>query len=134
MSSRLNEFSAVVLVFTALVHALPLLGVFGASQLHKLYAVQTHDSAILLLLQHRAVMFAVLAAVLLYCALTPALRVPGLLVALACTASFVALALSGGDGMNHALKRVFWVDLILVGLSACALLMHVVSGLLSAKG
>ncbi|GGZ98650.1 hypothetical protein GCM10008090_03990 [Arenicella chitinivorans] len=91
------------------------LGALGASQRRKLYAVQADDSAILLLLQQRATLFAVLAAVMFYCALTPGLRVPGLLVALLCTASFVVLALSGGDEMRHALQRVFWVDVVLMG-------------------
>lgn len=133
MISRVDDLGVVVLVLAALAHALPLLGVLGADQLQKLYAVQTDDPALLLLLRHRAVLFAVLAVVFVYCALTPSLRFFGLSMVLVCTASFVLLAQLGGDAMNPALKRVFWVDVVLVSLSASVLLMKVGTGVLSVK-
>lgn len=133
MISRVDDLGVVVLVLAALAHALPLLGVLGADQLQKLYAVQTDDPALLLLLRHRAVLFAVLAAVFLYCAMSPSLRSVGLSMVLVCTASFVLLAQLGGDAMNPALKRVFWVDVILVTLSACVLLIQVGARILGVK-
>ncbi len=133
MISRVDDLGVVVLLLAALVHALPLLGVLGGDQLQKLYAVQTDDPALLLLLRHRAVLFAVLAAVFVYCAMSPSLRSVGLLMVLVCTASFVLLAQLCGDAMNPALKRVFWVDVILVSLSASVLLMKVGTGVLSVK-
>ena len=133
MISRVDDLGVVVLLLAALVHALPLLGVLGGDQLQKLYAVQTDDPALLLLLRHRAVLFAVLAAVFVYCAMSPSLRSVGLSMVLVCTASFVLLAQLGGDAMNPALKRVFWVDVILVSLSVSVLLIQVGARILGVK-
>jgi hypothetical protein len=113
------------LLIAALIHALPIVGVLGASQLEALYGVALPDPNLALLLRHRALLFGLLAAFLAYAAFVPALHRVALLGALVSVISFLWLAWLAGP-TNPALSKVVWADVIalialLVGGAAHAL-------------
>jgi hypothetical protein len=60
-----------VLIIVAAIHALPIMGVLGATKLSQLYGITVEDPNLELLLRHRAILFGVLACFLAYAALRP---------------------------------------------------------------
>jgi hypothetical protein len=101
------------LLLLALVHALPAIGVLGGRWLETLYGVNAEGGNLQLLLRHRALLFAMLAAFLAYAAFVPALHRLALIAGWLSVGSFLLLA-AGTDGLNAALSRVVRVDLLLV--------------------
>ena len=107
----------VALLVASVIHLLPLRGVFGATSLAALYGVDVHDRALLLLLRHRAVLFGLLGAALLYAAFVPRFWTAALAVGLVSATSFMAL-MGSPRGLHPALVRVFVADAVAV---ACLL-------------
>lgn len=81
-----------VLLVVGAIHALPVLGVLGAAKLSQLYGVAAAEPNLELLLRHRAVLFGLLAALLLNAAFRPDLQRLALLLGIASVASFLVLA------------------------------------------
>lgn len=81
-----------VLVLVGVIHALPLLGVLGPAKLTQLYGVSAAEPNLALLLRHRAVLFGLLAAFLVYAAFRPELHRLALPLGLASVVSFLLLA------------------------------------------
>ncbi|MEM6707825.1 MAG: phosphopantetheine adenylyltransferase [Pseudomonadota bacterium] len=110
------------LVIVGVVHLLPGLGALGADRLEQLYGVGVSDPSLLLLLQHRAVLFAVIGSLCLTATIVVPLRLPALLMALISVLAYLLLSRSLGP-VSTELARVATVDLWLlpvlaVGLSA----------------
>lgn len=99
------------LVVLALIHLLPLLGVLGPARLSALYGVDATEPNLQLLLRHRAVLFGLLGAFLLFCAWRPGLQGTGLLAAGVSVISFLLLAALVGP-VNGALSKVVLVDTV----------------------
>jgi hypothetical protein len=103
--------SVVALLVAGLIHLLPVSGVTGAAALKRMYGVENLDPNTSILLQHRALLFAVLALLMFGAIAVPSLRVTVLTVALFSAASFIAVALSVGN-YNSAIARVVTADVI----------------------
>ena len=112
------------LALVALLHALPLAGVLGATKLSALYGVDASDSALELLLRHRAVLFGLLAALLAWAACRPALHGLGLVAGGVSVVAFLVLAALGGP-LNGALATVVKLDLAALILLLAAGLIHI---------
>jgi hypothetical protein len=111
-----------VLVLVALIHALPVMGVVGATKLSQLYGIPVQEANLELLLRHRAALFGLLAVFLAYAALRPELHRVALIAGIVSVVSFLALAHLASP-LNLALKTVVRVDwvafiLLLVGVLA----------------
>lgn len=89
---------------------LPLSGVLGPERLATLYGVSATDPNLLILLRHRAVLFGLLAAFMVFAAFRRPLWNLALAAAFVSLTSFIALAWSVG-GYNAHLARVVAVDL-----------------------
>ncbi len=113
------------LLIAGVIHLLPALGLLGADRLVALYGIACDEPNIVILMRHRAVLFGILGALMLYAAVKPSLQ--GIALAIGCVSvvSFLALASSVG-GYNVHLGRVAAVDwlalaCLLVGVTAYAL-------------
>jgi hypothetical protein len=106
---RIQFIGAMLLV--AVIHALPVVGLMGASKLEAVYGVAVRDANLELMLRHRAVLFGLVAAFIAYAAFRPELHRLALILAFVSVISFLALAWSIG-GYNAAMSRVVWADLI----------------------
>jgi hypothetical protein len=104
------------LALAALIHLLPLPGLFGAAQLQALYGLGEIDATSLVLLRHRALMFALFGVLLLAAFRIPSLRFASIAVVLVSDVGFLLLALAAD--MPAALQRVALAD----GLSIVLLL------------
>lgn len=96
---------------TGLIHILPVSGVFGADSLRNLYGIQIDDPQFALLLRHRAILFGLLGAFLIYMSLDSKNHTLALVVGLLSTFSFVALSLNQA-GLTTEIKKVVTIDLI----------------------
>ena len=113
--------SVVALLVAGLIHLLPVSGATGAAALTRMYGVEIPDPNTSILLQHRALLFAVLALLMFGAIAVPSLRVTVLTVALFSTASFIAVALWVGD-YNSAIARVVTADVVASILLAAGLI------------
>lgn len=107
----------------ALINLLPGIGVWSAARLQSLYGVPLAEANLVILMRHRAVMLAIVGALLAYAALQPPLRPIAVAAGLVSMLSFVAIAFLGEP--NEPLQRVAWIDIVAsVLLVAAAVLDH----------
>lgn len=111
---------AASLLAASFIHLLPAIGMVSAARLTALYGVAPADVTTVLLLRHRAVMFAVLGIGFAASAFVPMLRVPAAVLALVTMLAFIALA-GGGDAHGTAIRRVARVDVVVSALVVAAL-------------
>lgn len=109
----LNRITITCLTLAGVIHLLPLPGILGAGQLTRLYGVSADDPNVGILLQHRAVLFGLLGALLIAAAFRPDLRAVALIAGLVSTASFLAIAWGVG-GYNAQVARVVAADALAV--------------------
>lgn len=111
----LNRITIACLALAGIIHLLPLPGVLGAGQLRRLYGVAADDPNLAILLQHRAVLFGLLGALLVVAAFRPELRTVALIMGLASAVSFLVITWSVG-GYNPQVARVVAADIAAVAL------------------
>lgn len=105
-----------MLILVAVIHLLPLSGVLSSERLAALYGLSFTEPNLEILMRHRAVLFGLLGAFLLYAAFHPALQMYALIAGFVSVVSFLYLAWSVG-GYNEQLGRVFIADVVaLIGL------------------
>jgi hypothetical protein len=109
----LNRITIACLTLAGIIHLLPLPGLLGAGQLTRLYGVVGDDPNVGILLQHRAVLFGLLGALLIAAAFRPELRAVALVAGLLSTVSFLVIAWGVG-GYNTQVARVVVADLLAV--------------------
>lgn len=71
----MRYLSIVALLFAGVIHLLPVPGVMGVSTLARLYGIEVNDPNTAILMQHRALLFGVLGALMLTAIALPWLRV-----------------------------------------------------------
>lgn len=116
----MTHVSVAALLVAGIIHLLPVPGVLGPATLTRLYGIEVHDPNLAILLQHRALLFGVLGALMLAAVVLPGLRVTALAVGLCSAASFIVVALMVG-GYNPAIGRVVVADAVASVLLAAGL-------------
>lgn len=101
----------VMLLVVAIIHLLPLSGVIGSERLAALYGISISEPNLEIVMRHRAVLFGLLGAFLLYAAFRPALQLLAFIAGFASVISFLWLAWSVGN-YNAQVARVFSADVI----------------------
>ncbi len=94
-----------------IVNLLPVIGALSSERLHSLYGVAIGDPNLAILMRHRAVLFAIVGALLVASAFAPALRPVAFAAGFVSMGSFIALALQVGD-YNPALRRIVMIDVV----------------------
>jgi len=114
----METFRTLVLLVVALIHLAPGVGVLSSARLRQLYGVAPQDPTLLLLMRHRAVLFAILGAGFFAAAFQPGLHGPALLAAAAALGSFLTLAGRGTTRTAH-IRRLVAIDAtVLLGVIA----------------
>lgn len=101
------------LLLGAIIHSLPVTGALGATWLQKLYGIEFSEPNTLLLMQHRALLFGVVALVFVYALFQPDYRVFALVLGLISTVGFVVLAMPF-EHYNALIVRVAKIDWVLI--------------------
>ncbi|HEX5738078.1 MAG TPA: phosphopantetheine adenylyltransferase [Hydrogenophaga sp.] len=113
-----------VLVLVAIIHALPVMGVLGATKLSQLYGVPVADPSLELLLRHRAVLFGLLAAFLAYAAARPEMHRLALIAAFVSVVSFLVLAKQTAS-LTPGVETVVKADWLALALLTMGAVVHV---------
>lgn len=99
------------LILAGIIHLLPLPGLLGAEKLAALYGLDLSEPNLSILMRHRAVLFGLLGAFLVYAAFKPSLQPLAFVAAFVSVVSFLLLAWSS-DGYNTQVGRVVTADLV----------------------
>jgi Na+-transporting NADH:ubiquinone oxidoreductase subunit NqrB len=115
-----------MLVIVGVIHLLPLSGVLGSERLASLYGLQFNEPAIEMLMRHRAVLFGVLGAFMVFAAFKSAWQTAAFIAGFTSVLSFLYLVWAVG-GYSEKLGRVVVADLValgalVVGVLACVVL------------
>lgn len=102
--------SAMLLV-VGIIHLLPVSGFLGNERLTTLYGLPFHEPNIAILMRHRAMLFGLLGAYLVYAAFRPAAQPIALLAGFVSVLSFLWLCWSSGD-YSAQLARVVVADIV----------------------
>ena len=102
-----------MLTVVGIIHLLPLTGVLGMSRLQSLYGVTIDDPNLEILMRHRAVLFGILGAFLIYAAFRPGLQLAALIAGAVSVISFLVIAGMVG-GYNAGIARVVTADIVAV--------------------
>lgn len=126
MSTTLIEGALAAGVLVAgIIHLIPGIGLLSAARLKTLYGVELHDPKTILLLRHRAILFAILGTYFVTAALfQPGWRILAAVVALVCMLSFIALA---REVRSPGIQRLARVDLVVSVLLAAALALRLLT-------
>lgn len=113
----------VVLCAVALIHLLPLVGVWSAAWVATLYGVAVRDPNLELLLRHRAVLFGLVAVFMAVAAFQRPLHGWALAAGAVSVGAFLVLALTVGP-INGALSTVVKLDWVALALLAVGTGVH----------
>jgi hypothetical protein len=102
-----------MLSVVGIIHLLPLTGVLSVSRLQALYGVTITDPNLEILMRHRAVLFGILGAFLIYAAFRPGLQLAALIAGAVSVVSFLVIAGMIG-GYNTGITRVVTADIVAV--------------------
>ena len=105
----MNRIITTMLIIVAVIHLLPVSGVFSGERLTALYGLSFDEANLEILMRHRAVLFGILGVFILYSACRPKLNLAALVSALVSVVSFLYIAWSVGD-YNSEIGRVFMAD------------------------
>ncbi len=111
------------LLVVALIHAIPVLGLFSPRAISALYGLSVTDANLEVALRHRAALFGLLAFFLAYSAFIPSLHRLALVAGFVSVVAFLALAAMVGP-LNQAMVGVVRADLLALVLLGLATVMH----------
>jgi hypothetical protein len=124
MSRNIQRVVPALLVVVGIVHLLPLPGVLGSERLAALYGIGFDEPNLALLMRHRAVLFGMLGAFLLFAAFKPAWHTLALVGAAVSVLSFLALAWLTDGVVTAQVQRVVVADLVALVCLAVAAAVH----------
>lgn len=106
-----RRFVALGLLVAGIINLLPLPGALGASWLQSLYGIQIGSPDLQILLQHRAILFGIVGALLIAAIFVPTLRPAAMIAGAVSMVSFIVIAAAVG-GYNSWLSRVVAADIV----------------------
>lgn len=111
-------------IVVGVIHLLPLSGIVSANQLTALYGLSFQEPNLEILMRHRAVMFGLLGAFLVYAGFKPALQPLAFAAGFVSVLSFIVLAWSVG-GYNKVVRTVVIADIAAVVCLIIAVVLYV---------
>ncbi|MDH4871712.1 phosphopantetheine adenylyltransferase [Pseudomonas sp. BN515] len=118
----MDKLISALLIVAGIIHLLPASGLLGAERLATLYGLSFSEPNLLLLMRHRAVLFGLLGALLVWAAFRPALQPVAMLGGLVSVLSFLLLAWIT-PGYNAALRKVVIADWVALACLALAVVL-----------
>lgn len=101
----------VFLLIAGIINAIPVVGVLSAERLAQLYAVPLQSTDLIILMRHRAVLFGLLGAFILYSIVRPDLQRLACIAGLTSMLSFILLAYVVG-GFGQPINKIIVADII----------------------
>jgi len=104
-------FVTAALLLAGLINLAPVIGVISADQLEGMYGISIDNSDLVILMRHRAILFGLLGAFIIYSASRESLQSLACIAGLVSMISFIVLAYASGD-YGEALDKVIIADYI----------------------
>lgn len=114
-----------MLVLVGFIHLLSLSGVLGSERLASLYGLQFNEPNLEILMRHRAVLFGLLGAFMVFAAFKPAFQTVAFIAGFISVVSFLYLAWAVGS-YNEQVGRVFVADVVALAFLVVGGVVHVV--------
>ena len=99
------------LVVVGLINFAPVMGVISAQKLESAYSVALAGNDLVILMRHRALLFGILGAFILYSAFNPFYQPAAMIMSGASMVGFALLVLGVG-GYNEAVGKVLFIDVL----------------------
>jgi hypothetical protein len=115
-----------MLIVAGVIHILPLPGLIGATYLERLYGITFNEPNLLIMMRHRAILFGLLGAFMIYSAFRSELVSIAIAGGFVSAAAFIWLAWSVGV-YNPAIARIVIADWIAVACLGIAAVCHVLA-------
>ncbi len=109
-------------LIVGLINFAPLVGVLGANKLTELYGITELSADMLLLMQHRAVLFGIIGGFILLAAFKPNHRPVASIMGMISMISFIILSHLSGP-LSEQLVKVYWIDIAAIILLLIAMLL-----------
>ena len=106
-----NKLIVAALLIAGLFNFAPIVGVLSVEQLERLYEVPLSNDDLIILMRHRAVLFGMLGAFIIYSAFRESLQILACVAGLVSMVSFIILAYASGE-FGPALNKVIIADVI----------------------
>lgn len=103
----------------AIIHLLPALAVFAPSKIAALYGIAPGDKALITLLQHRALLFALLCAAFVLAAFSPVYRPAVLIAGMISMTGFIGIAGLQRE-LSGSLRKIVVADIAGLVIAVCA--------------
>lgn len=107
----MQRIVAAILILVGLINFYPAIGVLSAKILFGLYSIEVQNNDVFILLRHRAILFALLGAFIIYSAFKPPLQNLAIFAGLVSMLSFVLIAFLAGD-YGAGIRKVVIADVI----------------------
>ncbi len=115
----------ICLVVVGLINFVPVMGVVSAQRLESAYSITLAGNDLAILMRHRALLFGILGAFILYSAFVPFYQSAAMIMGGVSMAGFAILVLSVG-GYNEAICKVLLIDIVgIIFLLAAVVLRYV---------
>jgi len=115
--------TVVLFVLVGLINIAPISGLFGSHALEKLYGISIISPDLLMLMQHRAVLLAIVGSFLVVAGFMRSLRPAAAIAGYASMVSYsILFSMSGSTNSN--LEQVFWFDVAALVLLTLAIWGH----------
>ena len=111
MREKMAILSSAMLLIVGVIHLLPVTGVLGGVRLRSLYGIAFEEPNAALLMRHRAALFGLLGAFLIYAAFRPVFQAAAFVGGFGSVLSFLWLARVSG-AFNEQIRRVVVVDIV----------------------
>ena len=99
------------LLLAGLINLYPVVGVISVEQLVKLYDVSLADTDLIILLRHRAILFGLLGAFIIYSAFRSSVQVIACIAGLVSMISFIVIAYAVGE-FGDAFNKIIVADIV----------------------
>ena len=99
------------LIVVGLINIAPVIGVISAQKLESAYSVTLAGNDLAILMRHRAMLFGVLGAFILYSAFNPFYQLASMIMAGVSMVGFALLVLGTG-AYNEAIGKVLFIDIL----------------------
>ena len=114
----------VLLLIVGLINFIPIIGVVSAEQLTKLYSIKLADNNLIILLQHRALMFGIVGGFIMYAGFNPSLQPLAFIAGFVSMLGFIVFALRAST-YNQELSKIITLDIIALVLLLIALVLFI---------
>lgn len=108
-STQMASRSALIIV--GLINFIPLIGVISSGQLNQMYGIQIESANVAVLLRHRAILFGLLGAFIIYSAFNRPLQKLAATAGMLAMVSFITLAFTTAS-IGNEIRNVAVVDIV----------------------